>query len=253
VLGHFADDVRLGELEERLGVRFKDRSLLRLALTHSSYLNENPSESLESNERLEFLGDAILGAGIGHHLFHDAPEAEEGDLTAIRSQVVRERALALAAGRIGLGGYLTLGRGEDANGGRERPSIMADALEAVIGAIMEDQGYEVASEFVVRCLEPELTAAMSAGSPKDPKSLLQERVQANGAAPPAYRVLREDEQDERGRFTVEVLIAGNVIASGVGRRKLDAERMAASKALESEEFTIFPTDHGVSGTAHDDN
>ncbi|MFP6595240.1 MAG: ribonuclease III [Dehalococcoidia bacterium] len=251
--GHFADDVRLGELEERLGVRFKDRSLLRLALTHSSYLNENPSESLESNERLEFLGDAILGAGIGHHLFHDAPEAEEGDLTAIRSQVVRERALALAAGRIGLGGYLTLGRGEDANGGRERPSIMADALEAVIGAIMEDQGYEVASEFVVRCLEPELTAAMSAGSPKDPKSLLQERVQANGAAPPAYRVLREDEQDERGRFTVQVLIAGNVIATGVGRRKLDAERMAASKALESEEFTIFPTDHGVSGTAHDDN
>ena len=253
MLGHFADDVRLGELEERLGVRFKDRSLLRLALTHSSYLNENPSESLESNERLEFLGDAILGAGIGHHLFHDAPEAEEGDLTAIRSQVVRERALALAAGRIGLGGYLTLGRGEDANGGRERPSIMADALEAVIGAIMEDQGYEVASEFVVRCLESELTAAMSAGSPKDPKSLLQERVQANGAAPPAYRVLREDEQDERGRFTVEVLIAGNVIATGVGRRKLDAERMAASKALESEEFTIFPTDHGVSGTAHDDN
>jgi ribonuclease-3 len=253
VPGHFADDARLGELEERLGVRFKDRSLLRLALTHSSYLNENPSESLESNERLEFLGDAILGAGIGHHLFHGAPEAEEGDLTAIRSQVIRERALALAAGRIGLGSYLTLGRGEDANGGRERPSIVADAFEAVIGAIMEDQGYEVALEFVVRCLEPELTAAMSAGSPKDPKSLLQERVQANGAAPPAYRVLQEDEQDEHGRFTVEVLIAGNAIATGVGRRKLDAERMAASKALESEGFEITPKDHGVSAADDDDN
>lgn len=251
--GQFADDARLGELEERLGVHFKDRSLLRLALTHSSYLNENPSESLESNERLEFLGDAILGAGIGHHLFHDAPEAEEGDLTAIRSHVVRERALASAAGRIGLGSYLTLGHGEDANGGRERSSIVADAFEAVIGAIMEDQGYEVASEFVVRCLEPELAAAMSSGSPKDPKSLLQERVQADGAAPPAYRVLKEDDQDENGRFTVEVLIAGTVIATGVGRRKLDAERMAASKALESEGFSLTPTDHGVSGPAHSDN
>jgi len=253
VPGHFANDARLGELEERLGVQFKDRSLLRLALTHSSYLNENPQESLESNERLEFLGDAILGAGIGHHLFHDAPEAEEGDLTAIRSHVVRERALALAAGQIGLGSYLSLGRGEDANGGRERSSIVADAFEAVIGAIMEDQGYEVASEFVVRCLEPELTAAMNAGSPKDPKSLLQERVQAHGAAPPKYRVLQEDEQDEHGRFTVEVLIAGNAIATGVGRRKLDAERMAAGKALETEEFAITPKDHGDSSTDEDDN
>jgi ribonuclease-3 len=251
VPGHFADDARLGELEERLGVRFKDRSLLRLALTHSSYLNENPLESLESNERLEFLGDAILGAGIGHHLFHDAPEAEEGDLSAIRSHVIRERALALAAGRIGLGSYLTLGRGEVANGARGRPSIVADAFEAVIGAIMEDQGYEVASEFVVRCLEPELAAAMNAA--KDPKSLLQERVQANGAAPPVYRVLQEDEQDEYGRFTVEVLIAGNAIATGVGRRKLDAERMAAGKALESEGFAVKPTDHCVSGPNDDDN
>jgi ribonuclease-3 len=253
VPGQFADDARLGKLEERLGVRFTDRSLLKLALTHSSYLNENPSESLESNERLEFLGDAILGAGIGHHLFHDAPEAEEGDLTAIRSQVVRERALALAAGRIGLGSYLTLGLGEDANGGRERSSIVADAFEAVIGAIMEDQGYEVASEFIVRCLEPELVAAMNAGSSKDPKSLLQERVQANGAVPPQYRVLQEDEQDELGRFTVEVLIAGNAIATGVGRRKLDAERMAASKALESEEFETTPKDHGDSSTDQGDN
>jgi ribonuclease-3 len=253
VPGHFADDERLGGLEERLGVRFKDRSLLKLALTHSSYLNENPSKSLESNERLEFLGDAILGVGIGHYLFHEAPEAEEGDLTAIRSQVVRERALALAAGRVGLGGYLTLGHGEDANGGRERSSILADAFEAVIGAIMEDQGYEMASEFVVRYLEPELTAAMSAGSPKDPKSLLQERVQVNGAALPVYRVLQEDAQDEYGRFTVEVLVAGNAIATGVGRRKLDAERMAASKALDSEGFAITATDHCVPGAVDDDN
>ncbi|MDP6823973.1 MAG: ribonuclease III [Dehalococcoidia bacterium] len=230
--GQFANDARLGELEERLGVRFKDRSLLRLALTHSSYLNEDPSVAIESNERLEFLGDAILGAGIGHRLYHHAPEAPEGDLTAVRSHVIRERALAAAAGRLGLGGFLTLGRGEAANGGREKPSIVADAFEAVVGAVMEDQGYEAASEFVVRCLEPELTAAMGAGSPKDPKSLLQERVQADGAAPPAYRVLREDEQDEDGRFTVEVLIAGTPVAIGVGRRKLDAERIAAGKALD---------------------
>lgn len=230
--GPFADDARLGELEERLGVRFKDRSLLKLALTHSSYLNENPDEVLESNERLEFLGDAVLGAGIGHRLFHDAPEAPEGDLTAIRSHVVRERALAAAAGRLGLGGFLTLGRGEADNGGRDRPSIVADAFEAVIGAVMVDQGYEVASAFAVRCLRPEIDAAMNAGSPKDPKSLLQERVQADGSAPPEYRVVREDDQDEDRRFTVEVVISGNPVATGVGRRKLDAERMAASRALE---------------------
>jgi ribonuclease-3 len=102
-------------------------------------------------------------------------------------------------------------------------------------------------------LEPELVAAMNAGSSKDPKSLLQERVQANGAVPPQYRVLQEDEQDEHGRFTVEVLIAGNAIATGVGRRKLDAERMAASKALESEEFEITPKDHGDSSTDQGDN
>ncbi len=248
--GQFANDARLGELEKRLGVRFKDRSLLRLALTHSSYLNENPSESLESNERLEFLGDAILGAGIGHRLYHHAPEAPEGDLTAVRSHVIRERALAAAAGRLGLGGFLTLGRGESDNGGRERPSIVADAFEAVVGALMEDQGYEVASEFVVRCLEPELTAAMKAGSPKDPKSLLQERIQADGAAPPAYRVLREDEQDEDRRFTVEVLIAGIPVATGVGRRKLDAERMAAGKALDTQEIPELP---GLSDPADADN
>ena len=234
--GHFATNAQLGELEERLGVHFKDRSLLRLALPHSSYLNENPSEEIESNERLEFLGDAILGAGIGHRLFHDAPSAAEGDLTAVRSQVVRERALAAAASRLGLGGYLTLGRGEAASGGRERSSIVADAFEALVGAVMEDQGYEVASEFVARCLEPEIAVALNSGSPKDPKSLLQERVQVDGSVPPSYRVVREDDQDEDGRFIVEVVIAGIPVASGVGRRKLDAERMAAGKALDLPNF-----------------
>jgi ribonuclease III len=236
VPGHFATDAQLGELEERLGVQFKDRSLLRLALTHGSYLNENPQEDIESNERLEFLGDAILGAGIGHLLFHDAPDAAEGDLTAVRSHVVRERALTAAAARIDLGSYLTLGRGEEASGGRSRPSVVADAFEALIGAIMEDQGYEIASEFVVRGLEPEIAAAMSSASPKDPKSLLQERVQVDGSSPPAYRVMHEDTKNEDGRFTVEVVIAGVPVASGMGRRKLDAERMAADKALELPDF-----------------
>ena len=227
-----ADDARLGELEKRLGVRFKDRSLLRLALTHSSYLNENPGEAAESNERLEFLGDAVLGAAIGYRLFHDAPDAAEGDLTTIRSHVVRERALAGAARRLGLGEFLTLGRGEAANGGKERPSIVADAFEAVVGAVMEDQGYEAVSAFVVRCLEPEIAAALKEESPKDPKSLLQERVQADGGSPPEYRLLREDEQNENERFTVEVVISGEPVATGIGRRKLDAERMAAGRALE---------------------
>ncbi|MDA1256390.1 MAG: ribonuclease III [Chloroflexi bacterium] len=226
------DEARLDELEERLGVRFKDRSLLRLALTHSSYLNENPDAELESNERLEFLGDAVLDAAIGHRLFHEVPEAPEGELTAIRSHVVRERALAAAAGRLGLGDFLTLGRGEAANGGRDRPSIAADAFEAVAGAVMEDQGYEVVSSFVLRCLEPELAAALNAESSKDPKSLLQERVQADGSPPPEYRLLAEDEHDEAGRFTVEVVVSGVSVARGVGRRKLDAERIAARRALE---------------------
>lgn len=234
--GHFATDAQLGELEKRLGVHFQDRSLLQLALTHSSYLNENPSTSIFSNERLEFLGDAILGAAIGHLLFHDSPDAPEGDLTTARSLVVRESALAKAAERLSLGSYITLGRGQAASGGGETPSILADAFEALVGAIMEDQGYEEASNFAVRCLKPEIMEALASTSLKDPKSLLQERVQADGSVPPSYRVRREDEQNMEQRFTVEVLIAGVAVASGVGRRKLDAERMAAATALELHDF-----------------
>lgn len=224
-------DARLRELEETLGVRFRERDLLELALTHSSYLNENPDEAAESNERLEFLGDAVVDVAVARHLYGLAPAASEGELTTLRSQIVRGAALAAAALRYRIGEFLVLGRGEAISGGADRATNLADAFEAVTGALLLDRGYRAASEFVVRSLGPEIDAAIAAESTKDPKSILQERVQASGGAPPEYRIIRENEDDEDNRFIAAVLIGGATVGTGLGRRKLDAERAAALAAL----------------------
>ncbi|MFW6174785.1 MAG: ribonuclease III [Chloroflexota bacterium] len=224
---------RLEVLEAALGIHFEDERHLQIALTHSSYLNEETpsSEGEESNERLEFLGDAVLGMVIAHRLFELAPEAPEGTLTAVRSHVVRRSALSAAATRMGLGDFLVMGRGERSAGGTTRASNLADAFEAVVGAVMLDQGYAVAREFALRWLEPEIGAALSAESSKDPKSELQERMQAVGAPLPEYRTVSEDGADPDNRFSVEVVVNGRTAGTGTGRRKVDAERKAAREAL----------------------
>ena len=223
----------LGPVEQVLGVRFRDPALLRLSLTHSSYVNEHPQDAPASNERLEYLGDAFLGMVVARKLYLVHPAMSEGDLTEARASVVRGETLSAAAVELGLGNYLLLGQGEEQTGGRAKPNNLACALEALVGAVYLDQGHEAAEAFVVRVLQHHIDAANSMQVGQDPKSLLQETAQAQGLGAPHYRVLSETGPGHERTFTVEVVVAGETLAQGSGRRKVDAERQAATAALAS--------------------
>ena len=221
----------LDAIESALGVTFINRELLMLALTHQSYINEHPDELPVSNERLEFLGDSIVGMVVANLLYVGAPDLPEGDLTVRRSQVVRRETLASVSKSIGLGDWLVMGKGEAAAGGNERNSNLADSFEAVAGAVFVDQGYEHAYSFVNQWLGPYVDEVLRTETRKDPKSLLQEYLQGNGGKPPRYRLVSESGLINDIVFTMEVVIDGNAIATGTGSRKIDAEREAAAKAL----------------------
>ena len=227
---------QLDAAEAALGVRFNEQNVLALALTHQSYINEHPPKlapgtRVASNERLEFLGDSIVGMVIADRLFSGAPALPEGDLTVRRSQVVRRETLALVARTIGLGQWLVMGKGEEAAGGSDRSSNLADAFEALVGAVFVDQGYRDARAFVNRWLGEHVDLALSTETRKDPKSVLQEHLQANGSKPPEYRLVSESGPPSDIVFTMEVVIGSEPVASGSGSRKVDAEREAAGKAL----------------------
>jgi ribonuclease-3 len=226
-------DERLGAAEAATGLRFNDRGLLALALTHRSYINENPGAGAESNERLEFLGDGIINFVAGHHLYELAPDATEGELTVRRAHVVKRETLADAARSLGLGALLLMARGEAASGGAGRPSNLANVYEALCGAILLDRGYETARSFILRTLKSEIEASGNGGAPRDPKSLLQEIIQSRGGRSPGYEVVSVSGPDHDRRFIVEVVVAGAVTGRGEGRRKIDAERAAAQDALRS--------------------
>lgn len=221
----------LDAIESALGVTFINRELLMLALTHQSYINEHPDELPVSNERLEFLGDSIVGMVVANLLYVGAPDLPEGDLTVRRSQVVRRETLASVSKSIGLGDWLVMGKGEAAAGGNERNSNLADSFEAVAGAVFVDQGYEHAYSFVNQWLGPYVDEVLRTETRKDPKSLLQEYLQGNGGKPPRYRLVSESGLINDIVFTMEVVIDGKAIATGTGSRKIDAEREAAAKAL----------------------
>jgi len=223
--------IHLEKIESRLGLKFNNRSLLETALVHRSYLNENGGHAPESNERLEFIGDALVGLVVGQAIYTRLPEATEGSLTTRRSLAVRGDALARAARKYRLGDDLLLGSGERASGGSKRTGNLAGLLEAVIGAVLLDRGYTKASEFVLTVLRDEINNATDTHTPKDPKSLLQEFAQSNGHDPPEYRVIGTRGPDHNRVWQIEALLAGRVVARGQGGRKLDAEREAASKAL----------------------
>ena len=223
---------QIEEVERALDVKFGDRSVLVLALTHQSFVNEHPELPPVSNERLEFLGDSIVGMVVAERMYQGAPELPEGDLTVRRSQVVRRETLAKAARTIGLGQWLVMGKGESAAGGDNRSSNLADTFEAVVGAVYIDRGYEDAFEFVNRWLGEHVDEALRAETKKDPKSLLQEFLQGNGSKPPRYRLVSESGEPSELIFTMEVVIDQKSIASGSGSRKVEAEREAARKALE---------------------
>jgi ribonuclease-3 len=222
----------LETLQQRLGVAFRDPSLLGEALVHSSYENENPDSPLRSNERLEFLGDAVLSLVVAEQLYNEFPELDEGKLSQMRAALVRMETLAEAAGKLGLGPFLLLGQGEESGGGRSRPSNLARVLEALIGAIFLDQGLEKARGFALQSLR-ERWATVTQGANTDYKSLLQERMQARQQAPPTYHLVETSGPDHARLFTVEVLVEDASLGRGQGTSKKAAEREAARLALEN--------------------
>jgi ribonuclease III len=224
------DHERVEALQRDLGAPFMDTTLLREALTHRSYLNEI-NQAWPSNERMEFLGDAVLGLITTDYLFHRFPELGEGELTNLRSALVRTETLARFAGEVDLGQYLFLGRGEEMSQGRRRPAGLACAFEALLGAIYLDRGTEVAREFALRFIEPELEAVLRGRLHKNPKSVLQELVQARMQQTPSYHLLEESGPDHAKSFTVEVRVGSRVLGHGHDRSKRNAEQAAAEAAL----------------------
>ena len=222
----------LTSVQNAIGIVFNDRSLLAEALTHASYINENPELSPVTNERLEFLGDAVLGQVVAARLFSDFPGEREGRLTEFRARLVRGDTLARVAAGIGLGDYLLLGKGEETTGGRSKPVNLAGALEAVIGAIYLDQGQKAAADFILRILDAELDSIAGDDGHGNYKSELQELLQARRQPAPSYHVVDTSGPDHNRRFTVEVRLADTVLGSGVGRSKKAAEKSAAETILK---------------------
>jgi len=222
----------ISTLQEALQVKFNQPELLTQALVHSSYANENPAAFPLSNERLEFLGDAVLGFIVAERLYKDFPDISEGVMTKLRAYLVRQETLSVVATGLNLGDYLYLGKGEEATGGREKQANLARALEAVIAAIYLDQGFTVTEVLVVRLLEPEFEAGLISGTITDYKSRLQEALQARGQPVPTYHLTRTEGPDHDKTFTVEVRLAGKVLAESSGKSKKTAEMEAARTALE---------------------
>jgi len=218
-------------LAARIRVKMRRPELLRQALTHKSAQQE---VGLPSNERLEFLGDAVLGATIAAHLYLSHPELAEGELTKLKAVAVSESVLAQVARELDLGRYLTMARGEEQSGGRSRASILADALEAVFGAIYLDRGMAVARRVILKLLEERLQAIERAEHELDYKTLLQERIQGVHRVPPTYRVVSQSGPDHDRTFVAEVRAEGEVLGRGAGKSKKQAEQAAAREALAEE-------------------
>ncbi|MGI6030213.1 MAG: ribonuclease III [Eubacteriales bacterium] len=220
------------KLQQTLGYTFQDESLLRQALSHSSYANEHKGQGLVCNERLEFLGDSVLSLMVSQYIYHECKRLPEGELTKIRAAVVCEQSLYQAAKKLGLGEYLLLGKGEEMTHGRERTSILADAFEAVIAAIYLDSGFESVKNIILPRLEESIHEAVKGKLNRDFKTLLQEIVQQNREEQLRYVLVGEEGPDHNKRFFVEVHLNSNVIGRGEGRSKKEAEQMAAHQALE---------------------
>ena len=218
------------DLETAIGYRFKNIMLLQNALTHSSYANEHWHDSLKSNERLDFLGDSILGMVVARHLYHTFPNRLEGDLTRMRADMVCEKALAKIAEEIDLGRHLLLGNGEEQNGGRSRSSILADAVESVLAACFLDGGMPAAENFINRFVLCNVPVDQPANL--DYKTALQELVQQKKNQQLAYSLVSESGPDHDKKFTVEVALNGNVVGQGTGTSKKRAEQNAAKEAME---------------------
>ena len=225
------DNSKESQVEERVGITFNDKSFLHRAFVHRSFLNEKRDEK-ESNERLEFLGDAVLEFLVSNHIFAHFPNQDEGHLTALRSKLVNTTSLAQTARQLELGKALYLSHGEEQSGGRSNTGLLANTVEALLGAIFLDQGMNKAKEFVDSFILSKLPETVKE-SLKDPKSLLQEYVQAKGLPTPQYKVISEVGPDHAKEFTIEVLVDKKPLGKGSGSSKKTATQDAAAKALEA--------------------
>jgi ribonuclease III len=223
---------------ERLGYRFKKSELLVEAVTHKSYANEAPpADDVRHNERLEFLGDAVLGLVVGERLMSSHPGVDEGELTRMRATLVNEQALFQAAERISIGEWLRLGKGEERSGGRDKPSLLADLFEAILGAVFLDGGLDAARTVIELGLGSQIETALAESSGFDPKSRLQVLLQQGGHEPPEYRFDHSEGPVHKQVFFVSVWMDGREIGRGQGNSKKDAEQAAARSALENQ-YTV---------------
>lgn len=225
----------IDSLSKKLGVKFKNIDLLQSAVTHRSYLNENRSYKLDHNERLEFLGDAVLELIITEYLYNNYPNPE-GELTAWRSALVNGENLAKIAKDLEVEKYLLMSRGEAKDTGRARLYLLANALEAIIGAVYLDRGYDAAKNFVLKNVAADLAEVIKNGSYLDPKSLFQEKAQEIAKITPSYRVMKEWGPDHDRHFVVGVYLDEELAAEGEGNSKQEAQREAARKGLENKNW-----------------
>ncbi len=221
--------MKIEKFEEEIGYSFKNKKLLEKALTHTSYAYEN---KVDSNEKLEFLGDSILEYISSDYLYKDYSNLSEGEMTKVRAQVVCEESLYKIAKKHNFSDFLFLGKSEVVNNGKERQSVLADSVEAVIAAIYLDSGIEEAKKFIISNLEGPINEAVKHVGQKDYKTVLQEKLQENGIAHIEYKIIKEEGPDHAKTFTSEVIYNGKILAVGIGKTKKAAEMEAAKKALE---------------------
>jgi len=222
---------------QKIGIQFRDKNLLKQAFIHRSYLNENPDETLDHNERLEYLGDAVLELVVSEYLFRKFPEKKEGELTAIRAALVNTHSLSNAAGILGMDEYLFLSKGETKSEGRSRQYILANTFEAFVGALFLDQGIEAVKDFVARHLLTHLDVILKNNLWHDAKSSFQERAQEVTGITPTYRVLGERGPDHNKIFSIGVFLESECVATGEGYSKQEAEQDAAHRALRAKHWT----------------
>lgn len=218
--------------ESAIGIEFNDKSLLKQAFIHRSYLNEHREIDLPHNERLEFLGDAVLELVVTDYLFKKYPNKDEGELTSYRAALVNANTLSQIASRVGMNDYLLLSKGEAKDTGRARQIILANTFESVVGAIYMDQGYKVAEEFIANNLFSKTEEIVSKNLWQDAKSYFQEQAQEKVGITPAYKVLREAGPDHNKRFTIGLYLGEDLVATGEGHSKQEAEQSAAQIGLE---------------------
>lgn len=220
----------LKKLSRKLGIRFRSQNLLNLALTHRSVLSKN---NINNNERLEFLGDSVLGLSVTEYLYLSLPEKKEGDLAKIKSYVVSEEVLSKISLELNIDKYLIVGKGEEYSGGRKKNAILEDAIEAIFGAYYLDRGFKKAKKFVLSLLVPEIKMVLKGDYKKDYKTIFQELIQKKYKTCPKYRLLSKSGPDHDVTFKYEVIVGGRILGRGTGKNRKTAEQNAAEEALKS--------------------